>query len=159
MGTLGFELEILAANILAEIKKAERVFVDETTLPTLAPGLGATKTAWLWAYARDDRPFGGSGPPMVVYRFGDTRAGECVARHLNARWGDLPEDCFGPYQTVKRRYYRWIEQGVFDRIFEAVATNPDTEWLAIRSSNWSVMSRAGVSRINPLAAFPKRFSS
>ncbi|AVM73192.1 hypothetical protein MSR1_06840 [Magnetospirillum gryphiswaldense MSR-1] len=29
-----------------------------------------------------------------------------------ARWRDLPEDRFGPYQTVKRRYYRWIEQGV-----------------------------------------------
>ena len=26
-----------------------------------------------------------------------------------ARWRDLPEDRFGPYQTAKRRYYRWIE--------------------------------------------------
>ena len=41
-----------------------------------------------------------------------------------ARWRDLPEDRFGPYQTAKRRYYRWIEQGVFDRIFEAVASDP-----------------------------------
>lgn len=23
-----------------------------------------------------------------------------------ARWRDLPQDRFGPYQTVKRRYYR-----------------------------------------------------
>lgn len=48
-----------------------------------------------------------------------------------ARWRDLPEDRFGPYQTVKRRYYRWIDQGVFDRIFEAVAADPDMEWLSI----------------------------
>ena len=48
-----------------------------------------------------------------------------------ARWRDLPEDRFGPYQTAKRRYYRWIEQGVFDRIFEAVSDEPDMEWLAI----------------------------
>ena len=48
-----------------------------------------------------------------------------------ARWRDLPEDRFGPYQTIKRRYYRWIEAGVFDRIFEAVADDPDMEWLAI----------------------------
>lgn len=47
-----------------------------------------------------------------------------------ARWRDLPER-FGPYDTVKRRYYRWIEQGVFDRIFEAVASDPDFEWLMI----------------------------
>lgn len=26
------------------------------------------------------------------------------------RWRDLPER-FGPYQTAKRRYYRWIEMG------------------------------------------------
>nr|WP_234833947.1 IS66 family transposase [Sinorhizobium meliloti] len=57
-------------------------------MPTLAPGSGSTKTAYLWAYARDDRPFGGSGPPMVVYRFEDSRAGECVARHLKG----LPRD-------------------------------------------------------------------
>lgn len=48
-----------------------------------------------------------------------------------ARWRDLPEDRFGPYQTVERRYYRWIEQGVFDQIFEAVAIDPDLEWLSI----------------------------
>ncbi|MGY4157943.1 transposase [Bradyrhizobium sp. USDA 4461] len=40
MGKLGFELEILADYIFSEVKKAERVFADETTLPTLAPGSG-----------------------------------------------------------------------------------------------------------------------
>ena len=49
-----------------------------------------------------------------------------VARS-GARWRDLPER-FGPYQTAKRRYYRWIEMGVFDRLFEAVASQPDLEW-------------------------------
>ena len=46
------------------------------------------------------------------------------------RWRDLPER-FGPFDTVKRRYYRWIEQGVFDRIFESVSVDPDLEWLMI----------------------------
>lgn len=32
-----------------------------------------------------------------------------------ARWRDMPEERFGSHQTIKRRYYRWIEQGVFDR--------------------------------------------
>jgi transposase len=31
-----------------------------------------------------------------------------------ARWRDLPE-CFGDYQTIKRRYYRWVANGVLDR--------------------------------------------
>lgn len=52
-----------------------------------------------------------------------------VARS-GARWRDLPEK-FGPYQTAKRRYYRWIEQGIFDRIFEAVTSDPDLEWLMV----------------------------
>jgi len=80
MGKVGFELEPLAAYALARIKQGERIFADETTLPTLAPGAGKAKTAYLWAYVRDDRPFGGSDPPIVVYRFEDSRAGECVAR-------------------------------------------------------------------------------
>ena len=75
-------LQPLADFVLERIKQGERIFADETTLPTLAPGSGKTQKAWLWAYARDDRPFGGTGPPMVAYRFEDSRAGECAARHL-----------------------------------------------------------------------------
>ena len=43
MGRLGFELEPLAGYILALIKQGERIFADETTLPTLAPGSGSHK--------------------------------------------------------------------------------------------------------------------
>lgn len=87
MGKLGYELDILADHILAEIKTAERIFADETTLPTFASGSGSANRAWLWAYPRDDRPFGGSGPPMVAYRFEDSRAGDRVARHLSGYRG------------------------------------------------------------------------
>ncbi len=102
MGRLGFELEILADYLFDEIKKGERIFADETTLPTLAPGSGSTKTAWLWAYARDDRTFGGSGPPMVAYRFEDSRAGECVARHLKGYSGILQVDGYAAYNRLVR---------------------------------------------------------
>lgn len=37
------------------------------------------------------------------------------------------------YQSVKRRYYRWIEMGVLNRIFEAVAAEPDLEWVPCAS--------------------------
>ena len=56
MGAVGFHFEPLAAFVLARIREGERIFADETTLPTLDPGAGKTKTAWLWAYARDDTP-------------------------------------------------------------------------------------------------------
>jgi transposase len=45
-----------------------------------------------------------------------------------ARWRDLPEQ-FGGYETVKRRYYRWIEMGVLDEILAALAREADLEWL------------------------------
>ena len=50
-----------------------------------------------------------------------------------ARWRDLPER-FGGYETVKRRYYRWIEMGVLDEILAALAREADLEWLMIDST-------------------------
>lgn len=102
MGKLGFELEILADCIFSEVKKAERIFADETTLPTLAPDAGSTKTAYLWAYARDDRTFGGSSPPMVAYRFEDSRSGACAVRHLHGYRGILQVDGYAAYNKLTR---------------------------------------------------------
>jgi len=50
-----------------------------------------------------------------------------------ARWRDLPKQ-FGDHQTVKRRYYRWIEMGVLDVILAALAREADLEWLMIDST-------------------------
>jgi transposase len=100
MGAVGFHFEPLAAFVLARIREAERIFADETTLPTLDPGAGKTKTAWLWAYARDDRPFGGAGPPMVAYRFEDSRSGDCPARHLGDYRGILQCDGYSGYRKL-----------------------------------------------------------
>jgi transposase len=69
-------------HVLETIRAAERIFAAERTLPTLAPGTGKAKIAWLWTYARGDRPFGGTGPPMVASRFEGSEAKECVSRHL-----------------------------------------------------------------------------
>lgn len=102
MGRIGFELPPLADAILARIKQGERIFADETTLPTLAPGSGKVKAAWLWAYARDDTPFGGSAPPMVAYRFEDSRGGDCVARHLAGYRGILQVDGFAAYNRLAK---------------------------------------------------------
>lgn len=57
------------------------------------------------------------------------------------RWRDLPER-FGPYQTVKRRYYRWIEKGVLDRVFEALAREADLDWVAVDSTSIRAQAQA-----------------
>lgn len=66
--------------------------------------------------------------------------------HWGGRWRDLPER-FGPYQTAKRRYYRWIEQGVINRIFEAVSDDPDIEWLAIDATVIRAQAQAAWARV------------
>ena len=50
------------------------------------------------------------------------------------RWRDLP-DRYGNYQTVKRRYYRWIDNGVLDRLFEALAEEADLDWVSVDSTS------------------------
>lgn len=102
MGDLGFELQMLADYILERVKEGERIFADETTLPTLAPGSGKTTKAWLWAYARGDRPYGGTSPPMVAYRFEDSRGADCVTRHLSGFTGILQVDGYSAYTNLAK---------------------------------------------------------
>jgi hypothetical protein len=42
-------------------------FADDTSIPVLDPGRSRTKTGRLRVYARDDQPWSGSEPPLVVY--------------------------------------------------------------------------------------------
>lgn len=56
----------------------------------------------LWAYARDDRTFRCSRPPMVVYRLEDIRSGECAVRHLSGHRGILDVDGDAAYDKLAR---------------------------------------------------------
>jgi transposase len=103
MGVVGFELIIISDYILEQIRHAERIFADETTLPILAPGTGKAQKSYLWAYAVDNRPFGGSGPIMVAFRFEDSRAGDCVAEHLDGYKGVVQVDGYNAYNSIARK--------------------------------------------------------
>ena len=103
MGKVGFELQPLADYVLERIKQGERVFADETVAADAwhrAPARSGK--AWLWAYARDDRPFGGASPPMVAYRFEDSRGGDCVARHMAGFTGILQVDGYSAYTKLAK---------------------------------------------------------
>lgn len=43
-----------------------------------------------------------------------------------APWRDLPE-CYGPWQTIASRFYRWRAAGIWDRILAAVQQLADAE--------------------------------
>jgi hypothetical protein len=87
-------------RLFEDIRAGERIFADETTLPILSPGRGKTKTGYLWTYLRDDRSYGGSGPPIVVYRFEDSRRAECLERHLAGWRGLLQCDGYAAYRKL-----------------------------------------------------------
>ncbi len=42
-------------------------------------------------------------------------------------WRDLPE-VFGAWNSVDRRFSRWSAKGVWQRVFTAMADDPDFEW-------------------------------
>lgn len=58
-----------------------------------------------------------------------------------APWRDLPER-YGKYQTIKRRYYRWVADGVLERLFEALAAEADTEWVSVDSTTMKAHPQA-----------------
>jgi hypothetical protein len=58
----------------------------------LDPGRRRTKTGQLWAYARDDRPWGGSDPPAVAYVYAPDRKAERPIAHLQGFAGVLQVD-------------------------------------------------------------------
>ena len=48
-------------------------------------------------------------------------------------WRDLAER-FGPWQMVWQRFDRWAKSGVFDRIFRALASDHDNEYMMLDST-------------------------
>ena len=105
---------------------AERVFADDTPLPVLEPGRGRTKTGRLWAYTRDDRPFGGMAPPAVAFIYAPDRRGARPAKHLGSFRGVLQVDGYAGFEAlagdgtialaacwshVRRKFYELHEAG------------------------------------------------
>ena len=56
-------------------------------------------------------------------------------------WRDLPPG-FGKWNSIFRRFRRWAERGVFQRIFEAVSGDPDFEYVLIDGTIISVHQKA-----------------
>jgi transposase len=70
-------------------------------------------------------------------------------------WRDLPV-AFGSWNSVWRRFDRWSQSGVWQRIFAALADDPDFEYLIIdstivRAHQHAAGAKGGL-KIRPLAA-------
>lgn len=103
VGRASWYLRPLRDHILGQLRRSERLFADETTAPVLDPGRGRTKTGQLWAYARDDRPWGGIDPPMIAYVYAADRKSERAEAHLGDFTGILQVDGYGGYAALAKR--------------------------------------------------------
>jgi transposase len=86
----------------AVLKQSGKLFMDETTAPVLDPGRGRTKTGYLWALVRDDRPWRGADPPGVVFHYRPGRAGRNAEDILAGFEGTLQVDAYRGYRRLAR---------------------------------------------------------
>jgi transposase len=127
VGRAAWLLQPVHERLLMMLKGSAKLFADETTAPVLDPGRGRTKTGQLWAYARDDRPWGGSDPPGVAYVYSpDRKAGRPIA-HLAGFKGVLQVDGYAGYRALAERgdvqlAFCWSH--VRRRFYELAAAGP-----------------------------------
>ena len=103
VGRAAFLLRPVHRRLLETLKRSGKLFADETTAPVLDPGRGRTKTGQLWAYARDNRPWGGTDPPVVAYVYAPDRTSERPMAHLSGFKGILQVDGYEAYRVLSRR--------------------------------------------------------
>ena len=58
-----------------------------------------------------------------------------------APWRDLPPD-LGDWKNTHRRFCRWRDRGIWEKILEALIVEPDFEWLIIDASHCKVHPHA-----------------
>jgi len=127
VGRAAWHLRPVHERLLGHLKASAKLFADETTAPVLDPGRGRTKTGQLWAYARDDRPWGGSDPPGVAYVYAPDRKAERPLAHLNGFTGILQVDGYAGYRALAKRNdvqlaFCWSH--VRRRFYELAAAGP-----------------------------------
>jgi transposase len=99
-GTGALEIVPVVRRMREILLASSRLFADETTMPVLDPGRGKTKKGYAWAIARDDRPWGGTDPPAVVFHYAPGRGAEHAKGLLAGYPGILQCDGYGAYKTL-----------------------------------------------------------
>ena len=67
-----------------------------------SPGTGKTATARLWAYGRDERPWGSDTPPASWYQFSPDRKGQHPKHHLARYQGWMHADGYAGFEDIYR---------------------------------------------------------
>jgi transposase len=84
-GRACFHLKPIADRLCAHLATADRLFMDETSAGSRS--LLRADKGFFWAIAADDRGYGGTGPPIVLFRYAPGRSGEHAERFLKGFCG------------------------------------------------------------------------
>ena len=95
-------LEPVADAIGRHVLNGSAVFADDTPIKLQASGDGKTRTARIWVYVRDERPWLGPGRPAAYYRFTVDRKGEHPASHLQGYQGWMHADGYSGFNELYR---------------------------------------------------------
>ena len=106
VGKMAALLEPLADTIGRHVKAGPAIFADDTPIKMQAKGKCAT--ARVWTYVRDERPWGGTGPPAAWYRFSTDRRGEHPAAHLANYSGWMHADGYAGFNDLYRNGVREV---------------------------------------------------
>jgi len=93
-------LEPLADAIGRMVRQGAALFADDTPVRLQAPGTGRTRTARVWTYVRDERPWSGRSPPCTWYRFTVDRKGEHPVSHLATYRGWVHADGYSGFNGL-----------------------------------------------------------
>jgi transposase len=100
VGRTAFHLGPIVERMAELLKRSGKLFMDETPAPVLDPGRGRTRTGYLWAMLRDDRPWGGADPPGVVFAYAPGRGGSHAEDMLKGFEGVLQVDGYAGYNRL-----------------------------------------------------------
>ncbi len=100
VGKAAYELKPVFNALIADLKRSQKLFMDETRAPVLDPKAGKTKTGYFWALARDDRPWGGAAPPGVAFTYAPGRSGQYADTILQGFTGILQVDGYAGYNRL-----------------------------------------------------------
>ena len=147
VGKASFHLTPVVDRLARHLKQSGHLFMDETRAPVLDPGRGKTKTGYLWALARDGRPWAGPDPPGVVFFYAPGRGGRHAKGFLKGFEGKLHVDGYAGYNAVAApgngvvRCYCWA--------------HARRKLCEIRDSHRSAVAAEGLRRIAEMYAIEK----
>jgi transposase len=93
-------LEPLADAIGRHVRNSQALFADDTPVKLMAPGSKRTKTARVWTYVRDERPWNGQAPPGAWYQFTLDRKGQHPVNHLSDYKGWVHADGYSGFNGL-----------------------------------------------------------